>query len=100
MALATIFGAINSDVIVPAATAAILGGVSLSGGTGRPLGIAIGMLILGVLHAGFNALGAPPYANEIAMGAVLLVVAIADGPYLLRRVRMARLRITKARQNG
>ena len=58
------------------------------------------MLILGVLHAGFNALGAPPYANEIAMGAVLLVVAIADGPYLLRRVRMARLRITKARQNG
>ena len=28
------------------------------------------------------------------------VVAIADGPYLLRRVRMARLRITKARQNG
>jgi hypothetical protein len=51
-------------------------------------------------HAGFNALGAPPYANEIAMGAVLLVVAIADGPYLLRRVRMARLRITKARQSG
>jgi hypothetical protein len=100
VALATIFGAINSDVIVPAATAAILGGVSLSGGTGRPLGIAIGMLVLGVLHAGFNALGAPPYANEIAMGAVLLVVAIADGPYLLRRVRMARLRITKARQNG
>jgi hypothetical protein len=41
-----------------------------------------------------------PYANEIAMGAVLLVVAIADGPYLLRRVGMARLRITKARQNG
>lgn len=78
-----------SDVIVPAATAAILGGVSLSGGTGRPLGIALGMLVLGVLHAGFNALGAPPYVNEIAMGAVLLAVAIADGPHLLRRVRMA-----------
>jgi ribose/xylose/arabinose/galactoside ABC-type transport system permease subunit len=79
-----------SDVIVPAATAAILGGVSLSGGTGRPLGIAIGMLVLGALHAGLNALGAPPYAEEIAMGAVLLAVAIADGPLLLRRVRMAR----------
>ncbi|MGH6672389.1 MAG: ABC transporter permease [Xanthobacteraceae bacterium] len=78
-----------SDVIVPAATAAILGGVSLSGGTGRPIGIAIGMLVLGVLHAGFNVLGTPPYVEEIAMGAVLLVVAVADGPLLLRRVKMA-----------
>ena len=33
-----------SDVIVPAAAAAILGGVSLAGGTGRPLGIAMGVL--------------------------------------------------------
>jgi ribose/xylose/arabinose/galactoside ABC-type transport system permease subunit len=94
-----------SDVIVPAATAAILGGVSLSGGTGRPLGIAIGMLVLGVLHAGFNALGAPPYVNEIAMGAVLLAVAIADGPQLMRRVRMAgrlinRRQTIKAGHNG
>ena len=32
---------------------------------------------------------ASDYANEIAMGAVLLMVAIADGPYLLRRIRMA-----------
>lgn len=78
-----------SDVIVPAATAAILGGVSLSGGTGRPLGIATGMLVLGVLHAGFNALGAPPYVEEIAMGAVLMAVAVADGPLLLRRLRTA-----------
>jgi hypothetical protein len=40
------------------------------------------------------------YANEIAMGAVLLMVAIADGPYLLRRIRMARRRLTRARQIG
>ena len=43
---------------------------------------------------------ASDYANEIAMGAVLLMVAIADGPYLLRRIRMARRRLTRARQNG
>lgn len=89
-----------SDVIVPAATAAIIGGVSLSGGTGRPLGIAIGMLALGVLHAGLNALGAPPYVDEIAMGAVLMAVAIADGPLLWRRVRMAHRLIAGARQHG
>ena len=89
-----------SDVVVPAATAAILGGVSLSGGTGRPFGIAIGMLVLGVLHAGLNALGAPPYMDGIAMGAVLLAVAVADGPLLTRRVRIARRRLTKVTPDG
>ena len=82
-----------SDVIVPAAAAAILGGVSLGGGTGRPLGIATGVLILAVLRSGLNAVGAPPYVNDIAMGAILLTVAILDGPYLMRRLgRTARTR--------
>jgi ribose/xylose/arabinose/galactoside ABC-type transport system permease subunit len=79
-----------SDVIVPAAAAAILGGVSLAGGTGRPLGIALGVLTLGVIHAGLNAIGVPPYVDEVTMGAILLMVAIADGPYLLRRARQMR----------
>ena len=35
-----------SDVLVPAVAAAILGGVSLAGGTGTPLGIAAGILTL------------------------------------------------------
>jgi len=80
-----------SDVIVPAAAAAIIGGVSLAGGTGRPLGIALGVLTLAVLRAGFNAIGAPPYVNSIAMGAILLAVAILDGPYLPRRFPRLRL---------
>ena len=80
-----------SDVLVPAAAAAILGGVSLGGGSGRPLGIAIGVLILAVLRSGLNAVEAPPFVNDIAMGAILLSVAILDGPYLMRRVgRVAR----------
>jgi ribose/xylose/arabinose/galactoside ABC-type transport system permease subunit len=79
-----------SDVIVPAAAAAILGGVSLAGGTGRPLGIAVGVLSLALLRAGLNAIGAPPYVNEIAMGAILLVVAVLDGAYLARRLAWLR----------
>jgi ribose/xylose/arabinose/galactoside ABC-type transport system permease subunit len=75
-----------SDVIAPAAAGAILGGVSLGGGSGRPLGIMAGALILAVLRSGFNAVGAPPFVNDIAMGAVLLTVAILDGPYLSRRL--------------
>jgi ribose/xylose/arabinose/galactoside ABC-type transport system permease subunit len=78
-----------SDVLVPAAAAAILGGVSLGGGTGRPLGIAIGVLILAVLRSGLNAVAAPPFVNDIAMGAILLTVAILDGPYLMRRLGWA-----------
>ena len=73
-----------SDVIPPAAAAAILGGVSLGGGVGRPLGIAIGVLSLAALRAGMNAIGAPPFVNDIEMGVILLAVAIIDGPYLAR----------------
>jgi ribose transport system permease protein len=75
-----------SVILVPAAASAILGGVSLGGGTGRPLGIGIGVLVLAVLGTGFNAIGAPPYVNDIAMGATLAVVAILDGPHLMRRL--------------
>jgi ribose transport system permease protein len=79
-----------ADVIAPAAAGAILGGVSLGGGTGRPLGIAAGALTLAVLRSGLNAVGAPPFVNDITMGGVLLVVAFLDGPYLARRLTVAR----------
>ncbi len=79
-----------SDVIAPAAAGAILGGISLGGGTGRPLGIAAGALTLAVLRSGLNAVGAPPFVNDIAMGAVLLMVAVLDGPDLARRLIVAR----------
>ena len=79
-----------SDVIAPAAAGAILGGVSLGGGVGRPLGIAAGALTLAVLRSGLNAVGAPPFVNDITMGTVLLTVAVLDGPYLARRLIVAR----------
>lgn len=81
-----------SDVLVPAAAAAILGGVSLAGGTGRPLGIAAGVLILCVIRSGLNALGVPPHVHDIVTGSVLLLVAILDGSALARRVASFTLR--------
>ena len=77
---------------VPAAAAAILGGVSLSGGQGRPLGIAIGVLSFSVLRSGMNAIGAPSYVNDIEIGIALLIVAFLDGPLLTRRVQYIRAR--------
>jgi ribose/xylose/arabinose/galactoside ABC-type transport system permease subunit len=89
-----------SDVIAPAAAGAILGGVSLGGGSGRPLGIAAGALTLAVLRSGLNAVGAPPFVNDITMGAVLLMVAFLDGPYLTRRLILMRRAVAGDRHRG
>jgi len=75
-----------ADTLVPGAASAILGGVSLSGGKGRPLGIAGGVLILAVLRSGLTALGVPPFMHWVATGGVLLAVAVLDGEELPRRV--------------
>ncbi|HEY1746348.1 MAG TPA: ABC transporter permease [Xanthobacteraceae bacterium] len=74
-----------ADVLVPAAAAAILGGVSLAGGSGTPLGIVAGILTLTVLRSGLNAVAAPPFAHDLATGLILFAVAVFDAPYLWRR---------------
>jgi ribose/xylose/arabinose/galactoside ABC-type transport system permease subunit len=73
-------------VLVPATTAAIIGGVSLSGGVGRPLGIAAGVFSLAILRSGLNGLGAPPSVHDIVTGTILLGVAVADGDTFTRYV--------------
>lgn len=81
-----------SDVLAPAAAGAIIGGVSLVGGRGRPMGIAAGVLILCLLRSGLNAAGASSAVHNIATGFILLAVAIADAPDLQRRLTEWRLR--------
>lgn len=75
-----------ADTLVPAAAGAIIGGVSLSGGKGRPLGIAGGVLLLSMLRSGLTAIGVPPFTDWIVTGGVLLVVGILDGEELSRRL--------------
>jgi ribose/xylose/arabinose/galactoside ABC-type transport system permease subunit len=84
-----------SDVLVPSAAAAILGGVSLSGGTGTPLGIAAGILTLTVLRTGLNALAAPPFAHDLVTGCILLLVAVSDAPYFSRRLTWLESRLRR-----
>jgi ribose/xylose/arabinose/galactoside ABC-type transport system permease subunit len=75
-----------SDVLAPAAAAAIIGGASLAGGRGRPLGIAAGVLILCALRSGLNAVGVSPHIHDIITGSILLVIAVVDAPDLARRI--------------
>jgi ribose/xylose/arabinose/galactoside ABC-type transport system permease subunit len=84
-------GGLVADILVPATAAAIIGGVSLGGGRGHPLGIAAGVLVLCMLRSGLTAMEAPPHVHQIVIGAVLLLVAILDGPSLARRVTEWRL---------
>jgi ribose transport system permease protein len=80
--------------LVVATTAALLGGVSLSGGRGTPLGIACGVLCLGLLSEGLAVTAAAPYVSALVTGGLLLVVTIIDAPHLLRWWRT-----TKAAEN-
>ena len=80
-----------SDVLAPAAAGAIIGGVSVVGGRGRPAGIAAGVLVLCVLRSGLNAAGASADMLDIATGLVLLLIAVLDAPELARRLTEWRL---------
>ena len=84
--LATASPAGLSDALVPAVAAAIIGGVSLTGGKGTPLGIAGGVLVICLLNAGLSAAGTPPYMQQVVTGLVLLGVALSDADDLQRRL--------------
>jgi ribose transport system permease protein len=76
--LAAASGVALTDALVPATAAAIIGGVSLMGGKGTPIGIVGGVLVLCLLSAGLNAVGTPPAVQDVVTGGVLFMVAVAD----------------------
>jgi ribose transport system permease protein len=57
-----------------AIAAVVIGGTSLSGGTGSLVGTIIGVLIIGVLRNGLNLLGVSPFMQQVVIG---LVIALA-----------------------
>jgi ribose transport system permease protein len=80
-----------ADVLAPAAAAAIVGGVSVAGGRGSPMGIAAGVLTLCVLRSGLSAIGVEPHVHDLVTGIILVVIAVLDAPELARRVTAWRL---------
>ncbi|MGB7100761.1 MAG: hypothetical protein WBD95_18615, partial [Xanthobacteraceae bacterium] len=76
--LAAASGEALTDALVPATASAIIGGVSLMGGKGTPIGMVGGVLLLCLLRAGLNAIGTPPAVQDVVTGGVLFLVAIAD----------------------
>jgi ribose/xylose/arabinose/galactoside ABC-type transport system permease subunit len=92
-----------SDVSVTplifATIAAILGGVTLTGGRGTPLGIAAGALSLATLNQTLAIIGAADYLNSIITATLLLLVTVVTAPDLVRSPlgRLRRLRTPAVR---
>ena len=80
-----------ADVLAPAAASAIVGGVSVAGGRGSPMGIAAGVLTLCVLRSGLSAIGVEPHVHDLVTGIILVVIAVLDAPDLARRMTAWRL---------
>jgi hypothetical protein len=79
-----------ADVLAPAAAAAIVGGVSVGGGRGSPMGIAAGVLTLCILRSGLSAIGVEPHVHDLVTGTILVVIATVDAPDLARRPEQER----------
>jgi L-arabinose transport system permease protein len=83
----------GADLLLQAVSAAILGGVLLSGGIGTVQGVAAGVLTLTALNNGLSFVGASDAAISISNGLLLLAVVTisAGGPArLLELVRRRR----------
>ncbi|MFP8966478.1 ABC transporter permease [Pokkaliibacter sp. CJK22405] len=58
--------------------AVVIGGTSLSGGTGGLGGTLVGVLIIGVLRNGLNLLGVSPFMQQVVIGLVIVLAVAAE----------------------
>lgn len=61
-----------------AIAAVVIGGTSLSGGTGGIGGTIIGVLIIGVLRNGLNLLSVSPFLQQVIIGVVIVLAVTAE----------------------
>jgi ribose transport system permease protein len=86
----------DQSLLLQAATAAIVGGVALSGGRGSVVGITGGALLLSVLSNGLSLLGASTSVVQLANGLLLLGVVLLDSP-VARRLDLRMERVVQGR---
>lgn len=61
-----------------AVAATVIGGASMSGGTGSVAGTILGALVIGIMNNGLNLMKAQYYYQTIARGVVILVAVLLD----------------------
>ncbi|QNK07342.1 autoinducer 2 ABC transporter membrane protein [Raoultella sp. BIGb0399] len=99
--LVSYFGSARSDLgrdlLMPALTAAVLGGANIYGGSGSILGTALAALLVGYLQQGLQMVGIPNQVSSALSGALLVVVVMGRSLSLHREwLRMAWRRVSRA----
>jgi ribose/xylose/arabinose/galactoside ABC-type transport system permease subunit len=92
LSLATASATLGENLMLQAASAAILGGVALSGGVGGPFGMALGAFTLSALNNGLSIMGANSPTILLSNGMLLLGVVLFDSMTERREKRISRLR--------
>jgi ribose transport system permease protein len=67
--------------------AVVIGGVSLTGGTGRLSGVLAGVLLLSAIRTAINILGMPPQYTQMIQGTLILAAVLLDSLKLSIRSR-------------
>ena len=80
------FPTAGSGLEMQVVTAVVIGGVSFTGGKGSIGGVALGVVLMGVLYNGLAIMGTNTYQQMVVTGTVLLVVVGLD---CLQRRRIA-----------
>jgi ribose/xylose/arabinose/galactoside ABC-type transport system permease subunit len=83
--LTTATEALGFGMELSAIAAAVIGGVSLSGGVGSVFGPALGAFLLGAVLLGLTLLGISQYVQQVITGLILLAAVGYDRLLLVRR---------------
>ncbi|QFI68771.1 ABC transporter permease [Sinorhizobium alkalisoli] len=76
--LATGEANIGASMPLESIAACVIGGVSLSGGTGRVGGVVLGAIFIGLVQNGMNLAKVDSYLQMVAIGTILIVAVVAD----------------------
>ena len=61
-----------------AIAASVLGGVSMSGGVGKPWGVVVGCLLITVIANGLDIMGVSSHWQKIVKGAIIVLAVLLD----------------------
>ncbi|XTZ38966.1 autoinducer 2 ABC transporter permease LsrD [Salmonella enterica] len=85
---------LGRDLLMPALTAAVLGGANIYGGSGSVVGTALAALLVGYLQQGLQMAGIPNQVSSALSGA-LLVVVVMGRSFTLHREWLRRVFLRK-----
>jgi len=69
-------GTIGGGMELNAIAAAVVGGISLSGGKGNMLGALLGMLLLGLIQNALNIMRVPTFYQYVVIGCIIVVAVV------------------------